>query len=298
MNRRAFFRSFGAALVGGSGPALAATPASVDLEQHDLRLEGDTRIARRSLLLVPKQRRPEKPRSALILLHGLGEMGNETLGIHAWGELYGLVKAYERLRRPPVARTLTRQKYLTDARAEELNRSLAARPFGGLVVACPVTPHPGRAGAGSLDRYAAWLEKILIPAMREHADLDRSAKIGLDGCSLGGYVALEVFLRKPELFATLGGVQAAFGAGAAGRYAEALAKAVERVGPRPLHLETSSGDPYRKANESLSRKLNELGVKNELIVPPGPHDQPWLREVGTLEMLLWQERALAGKTTG
>ncbi len=298
MNRRAFFRSFGAALVGGSSAALAATPASADLEQHDLRLDGDARIARRSLLLVPKQRGAEKPSSALILLHGLGEMGNETLGIHAWGELYGLVKAYERLRRPPVSRTLPRQRYLTDARAEELNRSLAARPFRGMVVACPVTPHPGRAGAGSLDRYATWLEKTLIPAIRERANLDGSAKIGLDGCSLGGYVALEVFLRKPELFATLGGVQAAFGAGSAGRYAAALAEAMRRVGPRPVHLETSSGDPYRKANESLSRKLGELGVKNDLIVPPGPHDQPWLREIGTLEMLLWHERALSGKTTG
>jgi pimeloyl-ACP methyl ester carboxylesterase len=278
--------------------AFAGVPASADLEQHDLRLEGDPRISRRSLLLVPKHRpKPEKP-AILVLLHGLGETGNEDLGIRAWAELYGLVKAYERLRRPPLRRTLERRPYFTEARQTELNRSLGAEPFRGLVLACPVTPNPYRAGPQSLDHYADWIEKTLLPAVRERAGLEKNTKIGLDGCSLGGYVALEVFLRKPELFATLGGVQSAFGVQAALRYADALAKTLQKVGPRRLHVETSSGDPYRKANEALSRKLTELGVKNDLVVPPGPHDQPWLREIGTLEMLLWHERALGAKSTG
>lgn len=298
MNRRALLAWPLAALVGGTRVAFADTPASADLQQHDLRLEGDPRIARRSLLLVPQHpAKPEKP-ALLVLLHGLGETGNERLGIHAWGELYGLVKAYERLRRPPLRRTLERRPYFSEERRAELNRGLAAEPFRGLALACPVTPNPYRAGPQSLDRYADWIEKTLLPAVRERAGLAKNAKIGLDGCSLGGYVALEVFLRKPELFATLGGVQSAFNVPAALRYADALTKTLQKVGPRRLHVETSSGDPYRKANVALSRKLTELGVKNELVVPPGPHDQPWLREIGTLEMLLWHERALGAKNSG
>jgi pimeloyl-ACP methyl ester carboxylesterase len=233
-----------------------------------------------------------------VLLHGLGETGNEDLGIRAWAELYGLVKAYERLRRPPLRRTLERRPYFTEGRQTELNRSLVAQPFRGLVLACPVTPNPYRAGPQSLDRYADWIEKTLLPTVRERAGLEKNTTIGLDGCSLGGYVALEVFLRKPELFATLGGVQSAFGIPAALRYADAVAKALQKVGPRRVHVETSSGDPYRKANVTFSRKLTELGVKNDLVVPPGPHDQPWLREIGTLEMLLWHERALGAKSSG
>ena len=297
MNRRALLSWPVCALAGAPREVVADTPASADLEQHDLRLEGDPRIARRSLLLVPKHLpKPAKP-ALLVLLHGLGEAGNERLGIHAWGELYGLVKAYERLRRPPLRRTLERRSYFTDERQAELNRSLVAEPFRGLVLACPVTPNPWRAGPQSLDRYADWLQKSLLPAVRERAGLEKNTQIGLDGCSMGGYVALEVFLRKPELFKTLGGVQSAFGVGAAARFADGVAKALAKVGSRRVHVETSSGDPYRKANETFSRLLTERGVKNDLIVPPGPHDQPWLREIGTLEMLLWHERALAAKSS-
>src|SRR5690606_40658938 len=114
--RRRQMLSAGAALVleralaaGGVGGALgllarrarAETPPSSELVQHDLELEGDRRIARRALVLEPAQRSGDGELSILILLHGLGEMGNETLGIHAWGERYGLVRAYERLRPPP-----------------------------------------------------------------------------------------------------------------------------------------------------------------------------------------------------
>jgi hypothetical protein len=31
-------------------------------------------------------------------------------------------------------------------------------------------------------------------------------------------------------------------------------------------------------------------VANTLRVLPGPHDQPWLREAGTIEMLHWHDR--------
>jgi enterochelin esterase-like enzyme len=165
-----------------------------------------------------------------------------------------------------------------------------------MVLACPVTPNPYRAGgARAIARYADWIEEVLLPAVRERAPMAAGPEgTGLDGCSLGGYVAVEVFLRKPELFATLGSVQGALNTASAVRYADGIARAIERVGARPLHLETSSDDPYRRANEALSRALRERGVPNELRVPPGPHDQPWLREVGTLELLLWHERQLSG----
>jgi enterochelin esterase-like enzyme len=295
--RRRFLASAAAlpALFAQPGAARAATPASDDLEQHDLRLDGDADLARRSLLLVPKHVPAGKKLPLLILLHGLGETGNELLGIHAWGELYGLVKAYERLRRPPVRRTLERKRYLTDERVAELETELKARPFRGLVVACPVTPNPHKHASPqrALDRYALWLEKTLIPAVKARAPIaDGQRAVGLGGCSLGGYVGIEVFLRKPELFATFGGVQSAFSVPMALRYAERIAKTVEKLGARAIQLESSSLDPFRKANEALARRLRELGVAGELRVPPGPHDQPWLREIGTLEALLWQDREL------
>lgn len=272
--------------------ARAASPPSPELEQHDLRLDGDPRLARRALLLVPKHLPAGAPLRVLVLLHGLGETGNELLGIHAWGERYGLVRAYERLRAPPIERTLARQRYLTDEHLAELNAALAERPFHGLALLCPVTPRAG--GARDLDRYADWIERNLLPAARARAPIGAGpAHVGLDGCSLGGRVALEVFLRKPSLFGTLGTVQAAVSVSGAAGYAERLARALREVGPRPLHLETSTGDPYRAAVVALGRELARRDVPATVTVLPGPHDQPFLREIGTLELLHFHDRALA-----
>jgi enterochelin esterase-like enzyme len=61
-----------------------------------------------------------------------------------------------------------------------------------------------------------------------------------------------------------------------------------------LHIETSTGDAFYRANLALSRELKKNGTPHDLVVLPGPHDQPFLREAGTLEMLLWHDRALSG----
>ncbi len=300
MHRRGFIVGC-SALLAASGSTRyvgAATPESDDLEQHDLKLDGDPKIAKRSLLLVPKHVPEGTKLPLLVLLHGLGETGNELLGIHAWGDRYGLVKAYERLRRPPVTRAYPKQPWFSDEHLERVNKSLERRAFGGLVIACPVTPNPYKLqpAAKTLDAYADWIEKTLIPAVRDKAPVvSGTRRVGLDGCSLGGYVGIEVFLRKPELFGTFGGVQAAFNVPSAIAYAKRLAKTASDVGPCPIRLGTSSADPYLKANRALSRELTDLGVPNELAVAPGPHNQPWLKEVGTLDMLLWHERKLSAR---
>jgi hypothetical protein len=286
------------AALGTAATARGATPRSDELEQHDLRLDGDPKLARRALVLVPRQRPADVELPLLILLHGLGETGNELLGIHAWGERYGLVRAHERLRRPPVARELRGPEYLSDDRIAQLNASLASRPFRGLVLACPVTPNPYRLQPAprTLDRYAQWLGDTLIPAVKRVAPVrtDRPG-VGLDGCSLGGYVGLEVFLRRPGLFGSFGTVQGAYGVARAADYAARIAAAIRRVGPTPIHLETSSADPYRRAQQALSRNLQEREVPHTLRIAPGPHNQPWLREIGTLEMLLWHSRQLGAR---
>jgi predicted esterase len=265
---------------------------SEDLKAHDLQVPGQRSLARRALVLAPRHLKPGTRPRALVLLHGLGETGNEELGIRAWAELYGLIAAHERLRRPPLERVLPQARYLSDERLEELNRSLAEHPFEGLLLICPVTPNPHKPGpaARTLDEYTAWLFDSLLPAVRER--VAPFSTLGIDGCSLGGYAALEVFLRRPAAFATLGTVQGAFGEERAEHYATRIATALDGKRSVPIHVETSSQDPYRKANELLARRLGALGVAATLRVPPGPHNQPWLREIGTLEMLLWHDRHL------
>ncbi|HEY6560748.1 MAG TPA: alpha/beta hydrolase-fold protein [Polyangiaceae bacterium] len=297
MRRRTFISATATLL--GSPAALRGSPdagsTSRALVEEELELPGDPKLARRALLLRPRVAPEATAQRVLVLLHGLGETRSEALGLIAWSKLYGLASTYERLASPPLTRTLPKARYLTDARLAELNRDLRERPFAGFWLVCPTTPNPQRLPPAerTLTRYADWLRDSLLPAVRKR--LPKPAQplhVGLDGCSMGGYVALEVFLRKPEIFGTFGGVQSAFGAGAASRYAERIGAALKRAGPRAIHLETSTGDPYRRANEHLSRKLTALGIQNQLRVIPGPHDQAWLREIGTLEMLLFHDRNL------
>jgi enterochelin esterase-like enzyme len=165
------------------------------------------------------------------------------------------------------------------------------------VYVCPYTPNVGRLPdtSAALDRMAAWVVEVLLPEVRAKTPCDPSAaRTGIDGCSLGGFVGLELFLRRPHAFGAWGGVQAALRASSAGRSAERIAEALRAAGPRRLHVETSLSDPFHDANVALSHELERRNVAHELRVLPGPHDQPWLRDAGTLEMLLWHDRALSG----
>ncbi len=298
LSRRTFLLAGAAAAASGAaaGPGFSAVspPPPVDLDVRDIPAEG---IGRRFVLLVPRHLARDERVPLLILLHGLGETGDPRMGAYAWLERYGLGTAYDRLRRPPVKRTSKRADW-TDDRVREVNADLASRPFKGFVIACPYTLNVNKTAnpAGTLDEYTRWIADVVIPrARREAPALEGPAHTTIDGCSLGGFVGLEVFLRRPDLFASWGGVQSAFGAHRAAGYADRIERALKSQAQRTirLHLETSTGDPFREGNALLSSLLTKKGIANDLRILPGPHDQPWLRESGTLEMLLWHDRRRA-----
>jgi predicted esterase len=273
--------------------AAGAAGAPPPLDARVLSLAGGAHFARKALVLSPTAPRKEGY-PVLVLLHGLGETASESLGLHAWSDRYGLVEADARLRSGSIVPAHP-NRYLSEERAAAIDDELRRRPYRGLVLVCPVTPNVYKGGATnlSLDRYAAWIEKTLLPAVRESAPVRRdAAATAIDGCSLGGYVALEVFLRKPELFGAVGGVQTAIGEPLAMVLTERIRAVVERLGPRAIHIETSVWDPSLKAHRAMSRRLTELGIVNDLTVLPGGHDQNFLREIGALEMLLWHDRRI------
>jgi acetyl esterase/lipase len=122
--------------------------------------------------------------------------------------------------------------------------------------------------------------------------LPDAAHTAIDGVSLGGYVGIEVFLRRPEVFAAWGAVQGALNAARLAAYADKLAAALGKAPKTSVHLQTSEADPFRQVNAGLSALLTKKGVANDLLLLPGLHDQVFLREAGTLEMLLWHDRRL------
>jgi hypothetical protein len=278
-----------------SDPALPEVQAS---KAHfgivDLELEGAPDLAHRARIVYPSELAEAGPLYTLVLLHGLGETGDENAGVHAWVDRYGLLSSYARLASPPV--TSGARGDLPTVRAQSINDELARRPFRGrMAFVCPYTPNVWRLPnlKTGLDRYADWITDTLLPAVRAKLPAARDL-VAIDGCSLGGFVALEVFLRKPRVFGAWGGVQSAFGQGSAGGTAERVASAISTAGRRRVHIETSKRDPFYAANIALSVALEKKRIDHDLTVLPGPHDQPWLREAGTLEMLLWHDRLLGG----
>jgi hypothetical protein len=294
VSRRAFLASIAAGV--GAGTTLAhhvagAAPAPFEIVE----LEARGRHASRATLLVPRHAAGPDEHRLLVALHGLGEAHDERVGIRAWLDRYGLGSAYERLLAPPIAPMGKRGEW-TQERLVEVNASLAKRPFGGLAVVCPFTPSfKGVADrASALTDYADWLVGALVPEACRIASVRHDpSMVGIDGCSMGGPHALDTFLRHPGAFGSLGVVQPAFGLHRVEGYAERLAASL-RGSPHAVQLLSSRGDPFVEPTTALARALEQRGVRPTLRVLPGPHDQPWLREAGTIEMLLFHER---GPTT-
>jgi enterochelin esterase-like enzyme len=275
------------------GPGLArATEPPPGLRLFDWTWPSLGGLVRRAVVLAPTHVGPGERVGTLVAVHGLGEARQGArAGAYAWLERYGLGEAYARLRRPPVGSVQLRHD-LTAERAAAINAELSGRPFAGLVLACPAIPDVWATGnvPATLDALAEFFAGPLLERVRREVPEARRGEgsAGLDGCSLGGFVALEVARRRPDAWGAVGVVQPAIGAAQAARYAEALAA---RPG-RPVHVASSRGDPYLGASRRLADELSKRGVVCDLSVSPGPHDQPFLRDAGALEMLLWHDRRL------
>jgi hypothetical protein len=266
-------------------------PSPPDLEVRDYTVAGDRALSNRFVLCVPTHLTVGETVPLLVALHGLGETVDPRTGAYAFVERYGLPQAYQRLRRPPITRTIKNLDYFGDAGLDALNASLANQPFRGIAIACPYMPNFNQLERDptAFDRYASWIIDTVIPTARREAPVQTdAAHTSLDGVSLGGYVGLEVFLRRPEVFGAWGSVQGAFGLAKVPGYADKLAAVIAK-GRKDLHLETSTGDPFHEPTVSLADLLTKRGIPRELLVYPGPHDQVWLRESGTMGMLRWHD---------
>ncbi|MDF3066835.1 MAG: hypothetical protein K0R38_2436 [Polyangiaceae bacterium] len=283
MKRRALLSL--AATLGVSARAAAKPLESAELSLEELNLPGDAAFGR-YLLAVPKALPPSP--ELVILLHGLGETVEQRMGSRAFAERYGLLAAVARLTHPPLERTLPRVDYFGEGRLSELNASLRARPYRCPVFLCPFTPNPYKAGGEpTVARFARFVGGPLKTAVEARLNVTFPAsRCMISGVSLGGYLAIELFLKTPELYGAVGAAQGAFGPQQAARYAAGVEAAVQRVGPRRVELLTSGGDTYKPANEAFQRHLQKRGQASRLRVSPGPHDQSWLKESGVIEMLL------------
>jgi iron(III)-salmochelin esterase len=234
----------------------------------------------------------------LVTMHGLGESekGPER-GARGWTDDYALPRALRRLGQPPLA-DADLEKLSSASRLATLNASLAAHPYGGLVVVTPYTPNI-LAGDRSLDAaepLGRFLVDDLLPRVRrETPALSDPAATGIDGVSLGGRAALLVGLSQPQAFGAVASLQAAIYAHELDEITRRAATALAQNPNLRLRLLTSTGDFYRASIERLATQWKGRGLEHRLDVVDGPHSYAFNRGPGVYEMLLFHDRALRGQ---
>jgi hypothetical protein len=276
----------------GGPPATSLASASVRTLEWDFGPKpwGHARAA----IVVPTWGAPDARFPVLVALHGRGEAVKPPQdGALGWPRDYAMVRAYDRLRTPP----LSNEDYegLADPRRmADTNAALAARPFGGLIVACPWLPDVRPATTGDVTACARFVLDELLPRVRHETNaLAAPESTGIDGVSLGGAIALRIGLTSPASFGAVGGIQAALSDGQTAEWT-ALAQSARAVRPGvKLRLLTSHEDYFHDPIVNLSRAWEAAGLAHDFADVPGPHDYVFNRGPGSIELLFWHDRALA-----
>jgi enterochelin esterase-like enzyme len=248
----------------------------------------------RAVVAVPSWTKADEKLPVLIALHGRGEATKGPVeGVMGWPRDYALLRAIERVCSPPLTST-DYEGFFDARRLAETNESLAAAPFKGLVVVCPYLPDLDLRKPAPIKDYGRYLVETVLRRVRaELPVLAAPAACGIDGVSLGGAVALRVGLGNPEAFGAVGTLQAALGDDQVTELTE-LAKAARGANPAlKLRLLTSKEDYFRGAISRTSAAWKAAAIEHDFVEVPGPHDYPFNRGPGAIEMLIWHDRALA-----
>ncbi len=245
-----------------------------------------------SLRAPPGRRYP-----VVIALHGRGESAYEpTRGANAWLVDYLVPRAFGALSSGRVGRDQL-QDFAAAApeHVARINADLAARPFEGVMLVTPYVPDlmAPDVSAERVDAYADWLAGPLLEAVRESFSQAARGRdgTGVDGVSMGGWLALEAGFRHPETFGAVGAIQPAI----RGRERELGARARRAAAdnaPQRIRLLSSRRDTFLPATRALSAVLREQRVPHSLVVVPGAHGYEFNRGPGSLELLRFGDRAL------
>jgi pimeloyl-ACP methyl ester carboxylesterase len=253
--------------------------------------DADSPDGERALLFAPKG---AAGRPLLVALHGRGESGRGLeVGARGWRDDYELESVEKRLYAPPLSSADLRG-FDDHERLARVNASLASAPYEGLCIATPYTPDlrdRSPEGAAGFGRFVT--DRLLPRARAELAGAWDGERVGLDGVSMGGRLALLVGLARPDVFGAVGALQPALREAEAPAIA-AMARAAIARRPLRLRLASSDADPFLPAVRALSDALRAAAVAHDLAVWPGPHDYAWNRGPGSVELLVWHERALRG----
>jgi iron(III)-salmochelin esterase len=248
----------------------------------------------RAVVLTPGWVPSGEKLPVLFALHGRGEANKGPVeGVMGWPRDYALLRAIERVCAPPITSD-DLEGFVDPKGLADHNAALEKEPFKGLVIVCPYSPDVDLRKPPQIKEYSDYVMKVMLPRVKKELPVIGTPKsIGIDGVSLGGALALRIGLTNAEAFGALGTLQPAIGEDQVPEYTE-LAKAARAKNPDlKLRLLTSSKDYFKSAVRATSESWKAAGIAHELVEVPGPHDYPFNRGPGAIEMLLWHDRVLS-----
>ncbi|MFO0614429.1 MAG: alpha/beta hydrolase-fold protein [Polyangiaceae bacterium] len=203
--------------------------------------------------------------AALVALHGHTESERGLdVGARAWKDDYHLDAAYSRLSAPALT-AADGGGFLDDEQLGALNRELAERPFLGLTLACPFTPDIVDPKSDLAVAYGGFVADRLAEEIRA-LDPSSTPRLGIDGISMGGRIALMVGFSRPDVFRSVGCLQPFLKPEEAEMFAELVARATRA---QAIQLVTAESDPRLQGVRALSRALDARGLEHVVVVSGG-----------------------------
>lgn len=230
----------------------------------------------------------------LFALHGRGEANKGPVeGVMGWPRDYALLRAIERVCAPPITSD-DLEGFVDPKRLADHNAALEKEPFKGLVVVCPYSPDVDLRKPPQIKEYSDYVMKVMLPRVKKELPVIGTPKsIGIDGVSLGGALALRIGLNNADAFGALGTLQPAIGEDQVPEYTDLAKAARAKNADLKLRLLTSTKDYFKSAIRATSDSWKAAGIGHDFVEIPGPHDYPFNRGPGAIEMLLWHDRILA-----
>lgn len=245
-------------------------------------------------VLVPSWGKAGERFPLLIACHGRGEAHKGPQeGMMGWPRDYALLRGIRRVCEPPITST-DLEGFVDAKRLTTYNEQLGKEPYKGLVIVCPYSRDADFNVASEMVPFTQHVVANVLPrAKKELPVVDAPSATGIDGVSLGGAFALRIGLAHAKSFGAVGTLQPAVTSYQVEEWTE-LARSARAANPSlALRLLTSTDDYFKPAIQKTSRAWNDAGVRHEYVEVPGPHDYPFNRGPGAIEMLLWHDRVLA-----
>ena len=222
------------------------------------------------MLPIDYDDQPDKKYPLVIAFGGAGECAKSPrLGALAWMHYYRTDEAVRALQH---GRLVSRdfRGLITDKQLYDFNRRLKECPYRGMILACPSSPLLSPQSKLEFPEYEAFIIHDLIPELQKRYRVTPD-HIGVDGVSMGGARSMYYGFKYPEVFASIGSIQGAFGP-----YLDIYRELVKRnkaaLKARSIQLVTSDGDVMQHSVNEMRKLLQAEGISHRYLRLTGPHD--------------------------